>query len=92
LIQGGTVKLIANSNPQFFIEGEVCLNSVKKPLWQVNRSNGQSVSQKSSHCSTFFSQPHRQPLLFDAKDPLTSKNSPPILRPSKAMSYPIKKL
>jgi hypothetical protein len=23
--------------------------------------------------------PYRQPLLFDAKDPLTSKNSPPIL-------------
>jgi len=26
---------------------------------------------QSGRCSTFFSQPHRQPLLFDAKYPLT---------------------
>jgi len=42
------------------------------------------ISQKGGCCSTSLSQSHRQPLLFDAKYTkytLTSKNSPPILRP-----------
>jgi len=45
----------------------------------VTRPKGELISQKSGRCSTFLSQPHRQPLLFDAKYPLTSKNSLPIL-------------
>ena len=46
----------------------------------MTQPKGELISQKSGRCSTFLSQPHLQPLLFDAKSPLTSKNSPPILR------------
>jgi hypothetical protein len=68
---------------------EVCS---KIPSRRVTRPNDELISQKSSRCSTFRPQPHRQPLLFDAqislrKYPLTGKNSPPILSPLKASSY-----
>jgi hypothetical protein len=46
---------------------------------RVTRPKGELISQKSGRRSTFLSQPHRHPLLFDAKYPLTSKNSPSIL-------------
>jgi hypothetical protein len=36
---------------------------------------------KGGRRSTFLSQSHRRPLLFDAKYPLTSDNSPPIVQP-----------
>jgi hypothetical protein len=45
------------------------------------------ISQKGGRCSTFLSQPHRQPLLFDAKYPLTSNNSPLYFHQLEAMSY-----
>jgi hypothetical protein len=45
----------------------------------VTRPKGDLISQKGRRRSTSLSQLHRQPLLFDARYPLTSKNSPPIL-------------
>jgi hypothetical protein len=45
----------------------------------VTRPKGELISQKGGRRSTSLSQSHRQPLLFDARYPLTSKNSPPIL-------------
>jgi hypothetical protein len=47
----------------------------------VTRPKGELISQKGGRRSTSLSQSHRQSLLFDAKSPLTSKNSPPILQP-----------
>ena len=43
--------------------------------------NGELISQESGRCSTFFSQPRRQSLLFDVNYPLTDKNSPFTLPP-----------
>ncbi|MEK7827260.1 MAG: hypothetical protein AAB299_05960 [Thermodesulfobacteriota bacterium] len=40
---------------------------------------GADLSKKGGLYSSYLSQPHRHPFLFDAKYPLTSKNSPPIL-------------
>jgi len=43
----------------------------------VTRPKGELISQKSGRCSTFLSQPHRQPLLFDAKISLDRQKQPP---------------
>ena len=55
------------------------MSTLFKSNVRINRMNpkGELISQKSGRRSTFQSQPHLQPLLFDAKYPLTSKNSPP---------------
>jgi hypothetical protein len=57
----------------------------------VTRPKGDLIFQKSGRRSTFLTQPHRQPLLFDVKYPLTSKNTPPILPTikSNALSKPL---
>jgi len=55
--------------------------------YRVKLSKDELISQKSGRQSIFLTQPHRQSLLFDAKQmknvpekcSLTSKNSPPIL-------------
>jgi len=59
----------------------------KLPSWRATLPKGKLISQKGGQRFTSLSQPHRQPLLFDAQYALTNKNSNPIL-PLKAMSYP----
>jgi hypothetical protein len=49
------------------------------PSCRVTRPQDELISQKSGPRSTFLTQPHRQPLFFDAQYLLTSKNSLPIL-------------
>jgi hypothetical protein len=53
----------------------------------VNRPKVELISQKGGRRSTSLSRSHRQPLLFDAKYPLTSKNSPLCFNTLKEMSY-----
>jgi hypothetical protein len=62
----------------------ITLNRCHEYSWSAfflgDSTKGELISQKSGRCSTFRSQPHRQPLILDAKYPLTRENSPPILR------------
>ena len=54
------------------------------PSCRVTRPKCGMISQKSGHRSTSLLQSHRQPPVFDAKYPLTSKNSSPMLHPWKS--------
>jgi hypothetical protein len=40
--------------------------SYKWPSWLVNQQKGEPISQKDNRRDTSLSQPHRQPLFFDA--------------------------